>query len=95
MPIEFMTYDVSGEFGEFHPTAPDSGEERLLRVTTPEPSAPANQPSADVCVSIAVENAISLAIRMDHVITPFVEAASEAWTQARLVCRADSSKVPP
>jgi hypothetical protein len=52
------TYHTSGEFGEFHPTAPASREEISLRVVTIEPSEPADQPSADVQVSTDVENDI-------------------------------------
>jgi hypothetical protein len=74
-------YHTSGEFGEFHPTAPDSREEISLRVVTTEPSEPADQPSADVQVSTDVENDIQLEMPMDHVITPFVEAQPEAWKQ--------------
>lgn len=87
--IASSTYHTSGEFGEFHSTAPDSREEISLRVVTTEPSEPADQPSTDVQVSTDVENDIQLEMPMDHVIREFIEAQPEAWKQAHLVCRDD------
>jgi hypothetical protein len=42
-----------------------------------------------VQVSTDVENDIQLEMPMDHVITPFIEAQPEAWTQHHLVWRDD------
>jgi hypothetical protein len=67
-------YHVRGEFGEFHPTAAESLGKKSSQVVTTEPSEPAAQPSADVQVSADVENDIYLTMRMNHVITQFVEA---------------------
>jgi hypothetical protein len=83
------TYYPSGEFGEFHPTAPGSREEISLRVVTTEPSESLAQLSADVQASRDVEHDIQLAMPMDHVITPFVEAQPEAWKRAHVMCRYD------
>jgi hypothetical protein len=83
------TYHTSGEFGEFHPTAPDSREELSLRVVTTVPSEPADHPSADVHVSTDVENDIHLEMPMDHVIRLFVEAQPEVWNRNHFVCRDD------
>jgi hypothetical protein len=44
---------------------------------------------ANVQVSTDVENDIHLEMRMDQVMTEFVEAQPEGWKQAHLVCRDD------
>lgn len=56
---------------------------------TTEPSEAADQPSADVHVSMDVKHGIHLAMRMDHVIIQFVEAQPEVWKCEHLVCRYD------
>jgi hypothetical protein len=46
--IKSITYQVFGEFGEFHPAAPDPREEISSRMVTTALSEPADQSSADV-----------------------------------------------
>jgi hypothetical protein len=89
MLIESTTSHASGEFGEFHPAAPDSREEISLLVVTTEPSELVDQLWADVQVSTDEENYIHLEMPMEHVIREVIEARPEAWRQAHLVCRND------
>jgi hypothetical protein len=87
--MAIATYHMSGEFGGFHPTAPDSPREKSSRVVTTERSKPAAQPSADMHVSTDVENETLIEMPLEPVVQECIAAQPEAWKQAHLVCRSD------